>query len=114
MKWEIWVPVLISIVALLPGVYAFTKTIKQTTIEKSDIVFKNAVTLIEENRRQAEENGKQLARAHSTIDEITAKLHAANNRADILASSLAEANIEIIALRAQIESMSKQVDGETA
>lgn len=120
MRWEIWIPVGISVVALLPGIYAFLKTWKQSAVEKSDVVFKNAVTLINENRRQAEENSKQadsfkvqLAAANKTIEEITDKLYTANMRADKLSISLSDANIEIIALRAQVESMSKQINEET-
>lgn len=114
MNWIITLPIVISALALLPSLYAFGKTWKQNSLDKSDVVFKNAVTLIEQNQKQADTLQKQLTEAHQTIDDITEKLYTANRRADKLASDLVSANIEIIQLRAQIKSMSEYMDGETS
>lgn len=117
---NVWVPVLLSGLALVPGLYAAYNTWSNKAADRNNVVFQNAMALIEANRRQAEENGKQADRlkkqlyaANKTIEDITTKLFAANKRADKLALDLADANTEIATLRSQIKTMSQQVDGET-
>ena len=116
---SIWVPIIISAIALIPGMYAAYNSWSSRSADKNNVVFQNAMSLIEANKKQAQENEqqannfkKQLIVANRTISELTVKLNNANRKADKLADDLAEANTELIHLRAQIESMSKQVDGE--
>jgi septal ring factor EnvC (AmiA/AmiB activator) len=113
------IAVLVSAFALVPSLYAAYNTWINKSSEKNNIVFKNALELVEANKRQSIENQQQAERfrdqlnqANTTIGDLTTKLYAADRRAEKLSQDLAEANSELIALRAQIESMSKQVDGD--
>lgn len=109
---NVWIPILISAVALLPGCYAAYNTWSSRSADKHNVVFQNAMALIEANKQQASDLKTQLDSANRTIDDITVKLRHANNRADKLAVDLADANTEIAQLRSQIKTMSQQVDGD--
>lgn len=119
MNYAVVLPIVVSVMAVIPGLYALIKAIKKDSLDRSDMVFQSAITLIEANRKQAEENEKQveflsrqLNAARQTIDDISQKLIAANMRADRLTADLSDANLEISSLRAQIKTMSKQVGND--
>jgi septal ring factor EnvC (AmiA/AmiB activator) len=108
-----WISIVISGTALLPGLYAALDTFRtrrQEKKQKDNIVFKNALELLEENRKESNSLRTKLTEANRTIDELTDKLRLANKTIVKLNDDLADANTELHALRGQIESVSKQVD----
>jgi septal ring factor EnvC (AmiA/AmiB activator) len=108
-----WIPIVISGIALIPGLFAALdalRTRRQEKKQKDNIVFKNALELLEENRKESELLRTKLTNANKTIDDLTDKLRLANRTITKLNDDLADANTELHALRGQIESVSKQVD----
>ena len=107
------VAILVSILALIPGFYAAYNTFRARRQEKENIVYKNYQELLQENREESKQLRTKLIEANKTIDELTGKLTLAHRTITQLNNDLGEANTELVALRGQIESMSKQVDGES-
>lgn len=110
-----WIPVGVSLLALIPGLYAALVTFRTRRREKSErdnVVFRNALELLEENRKESKLLRVKLDQANRVIDQLNEKLTFANGKINQLTEDLTSANTELYTLRGQIESLSKQVDGD--
>lgn len=107
-----WYAVAISAVGLWPALYAFRSAWRTRATDKGNVVFQNALELAQANREEANSVRKKLIQANNTIDTLAEKLQMANRQIIQLSSDLYDANTELSSLRAQVKTMSQQVNGE--
>jgi len=90
---------------------------RKKRIDEGAVITTNAVQLMEQLRKRANELERQLDGSTTRAEDLSGKLIAANERADALkrqhddmASKLADAQAEVRILRGQVKMLSAELD----
>jgi len=111
-----WLVIGISLLGLIPGLYASVDTYKarqKRKREDENIVFKNSLELLEEYRKEKTELTQNLKEAKDMIDDLNKRLYQAHLTIDKLNRDLSNANTELVTLRGHVSDITKQVDGDS-